>query len=78
MPPGPFSGWEKLSVREREILYWVAEGKTDKEIGRICGISHRTVQRHVQIVLQKMVVNTRTAAAAVVWRARLGGWRDTF
>lgn len=78
MSPGPFLGWEKLSGREREILYWVAEGKTDKEIGQVCGISHRTVQRHVQIVLQKMEAHTRTAAAAAVWRSRVGGWREIF
>ena len=71
----PFPGWANLSPREREVLHWVAEGKTDKEIGCICGISHRTVQRHVQIVLQKLRTGTRTAAAAIVWRARLAGWR---
>lgn len=75
---GPFPGWSELSAREREVLYWVAEGKTDKEIGQICGISHRTVQRHVQIVLQKLDTHTRTAAAATVWRSRLAGWRGFF
>ena len=53
-----------LSHRESEVLGWVAEGKTNSEIGTILGISGRTVQKHLEHVFQKIGVETRTAAAA--------------
>jgi DNA-binding NarL/FixJ family response regulator len=37
---------EKLTSRQREILQWIAEGKTTKEIARILGITGRTVETH--------------------------------
>jgi len=53
-----------LSRREAEVLTWVAEGKTNREIGTILGASARTVGKHVERILQKLGVETRTAAAA--------------
>lgn len=52
-----------FTPREAEILYWVAQGKTNPEIGIICGLSARTVQKHLEHVFQKLGVKTRTAAA---------------
>lgn len=54
-----------LTTREREILHWVREGKRDPEIGIILGISPRTVSHHVESILRKLCVETRTAAAFV-------------
>ena len=53
-----------LTRREAEVLVWVAEGKTDAEIGVILGVSARTVQKHVEHIFPKLGVETRTAAAA--------------
>ena len=61
----------RLTARESEILWWVAEGKTNREIGIILGCSARTVQLHLNRVYRKLGVETRTAAAAVVFRASL-------
>jgi DNA-binding CsgD family transcriptional regulator len=52
-----------LSIREAEVLKWVAEAKTNKEIGLILGISPRTVQKHLESIFAKLGVETRTAAA---------------
>lgn len=52
----------ELSTREHEVLTWVAAGKTDRDIGEILGISHRTVHKHLQRVYAKLGVETRTAA----------------
>jgi DNA-binding CsgD family transcriptional regulator len=52
-----------LTSREAEVLRWVREGKTDREIAAILGISHRTVQKHVERMLAKMGVESRLAAA---------------
>ena len=53
-----------LSQREAEVLLWVAQGKTNMEIGTIVGISPRTVQKHLEHIFLKLGVETRTAAAA--------------
>lgn len=52
----------QLSVREMEVLRWVSDGKRDAEIAVILNISPRTVNHHVQSILRKLGVETRTAA----------------
>ena len=53
-----------LSSREAQVLDWVAQGKTNKEIGVILELSPRTVQKHLEHIYQKIYVESRTAAAA--------------
>jgi DNA-binding CsgD family transcriptional regulator len=58
-----------LTEREREVLRWVAAGKTDRDIAAILAISPRTVHKHLQRVYDKLGVETRTAAVmrALTW-----------
>jgi DNA-binding CsgD family transcriptional regulator len=58
--PVPFG----LSPREAQVLGWVSQGKTNKEIGMILGLSPRTVQKHLEHIYEKIGVESRTAAAA--------------
>lgn len=51
-----------VTKRESEILFWIAQGKTDPEIAILCGISIRTVQKHVENIYTKLGVESRTAA----------------
>ena len=60
LPGEPPAG---LTPREREVLAWLAAGKTDRDIGEILGASPRTVQKHLQHIYEKLGVETRTAAA---------------
>ena len=60
--PSPAS--RGLSPRESQVLHWVSQGKTNKEIGVILGLSARTVQKHLEHIYQKLGVETRTGAAA--------------
>ena len=53
----------RLTPREQEVLMWVRQGKRDREIAIILGTSHRTVHKHVQKILAKLHVETRSAAA---------------
>jgi len=53
----------KLTLREAEVLYWVAKGKTNRDIGDILGSSPATVKKHLERVYVKLGVETRTAAA---------------
>jgi len=39
-----------LSKREKEVLYWVALGKTNWEIGMILDISLYTVKNHIKSI----------------------------
>ena len=55
----------KLTAREAEVLYWVAKGKTNKDIGDILGSSPATAKKHLERIYVKLGVETRTAAAAV-------------
>jgi DNA-binding CsgD family transcriptional regulator len=52
-----------LSKREAEVLSYVAMGKTNAEIGIILGISRLTVGKHMERILLRLSVETRTAAA---------------
>ena len=53
----------KLTAREAEVLYWVAKGKVNRDIGDILGASPATVKKHLERVYAKLGVETRTAAA---------------
>lgn len=47
---------ESLTVREREILKLIAEGKSNKEIGDLLFISVRTVERHRANMMSKLSI----------------------
>lgn len=51
-----------LSEREKEILLWMCEGKSDAIIAEIMGISYATVRYHTNNMFQKIGVNERTLA----------------
>ena len=55
----------RLTGREAEALYWVVQGKTNRDIGDILGTSPRTVHKHLEHVFEKLGVETRTAAASL-------------
>ena len=55
----------RLTLREAEVLYWVAKGKTNRDIGDILGSSPATVKKHLERVYVKLGVETRTAAAGL-------------
>jgi DNA-binding NarL/FixJ family response regulator len=60
-----------LTTREAEVLYWVIQGKTNRDIGDILGASPATVKKHLERVFAKLGVETRTAAASLAMsRAR--------
>jgi DNA-binding CsgD family transcriptional regulator len=58
-----------LSQREGGILTLIAESKTGPEIAILLRISHDTVRKHTSRILEKLGVETRTAAAAVALSA---------
>jgi DNA-binding CsgD family transcriptional regulator len=51
-----------LTAREREVLEWVAAGKTNRDIASILGASPRTIEKHLERIYEKLGVENRTAA----------------
>lgn len=53
---------ERLTEREREILQWMALGKSNYAIGEILHISEQTVARHAHNLMRKLDAGARTLA----------------
>ena len=60
-----------LTIREKEVLAWAAEGKTACEIGDILHISRRTVEFHLQAAASKLGTRNKTQTVAVALREKL-------
>jgi DNA-binding CsgD family transcriptional regulator len=50
-----------LTLREADVLFWVAEGKQNREIAGLLGLSLFTVQEYVGNILRKLRVKNRHA-----------------
>jgi DNA-binding NarL/FixJ family response regulator len=53
----PKSPLERLSLREREVLQWVVEGKSSKEIANIIHLSPKSVETYRSRLMQKLGVH---------------------
>ena len=61
-----------LTPREGEVLFWLCQGKTNAEIGRILGIAERTAETHALRIYPKMGVENRYTAIATLSRLWAG------
>ncbi len=66
--PSP-SDLSRLTPRESQVLELVAQGLTNKAIGRALGIGPGTVKVHVEKLIAKLNVADRTQAAVLATRA---------
>jgi len=62
---------EVLSPREREILHFVYEGRTNKSISIATGISEKTVEKHRARIMQKLEINCSAQLFRLVSKAWL-------
>ncbi|MFO1449671.1 MAG: LuxR C-terminal-related transcriptional regulator [Opitutaceae bacterium] len=60
--PDPLEQGLGLTAREAEVLMWVAQGKTNPEVGEVLGIRPYTVRTHLERIFAKLGVETRHAA----------------
>lgn len=58
----------ELTPREKEILYWLAQGLSNSEIALRMVLSEKTVKNHVSHVLKKLDLRDRTQAAIMAWK----------
>jgi DNA-binding NarL/FixJ family response regulator len=54
--------YDGFSKRELTVLTHLQDGKSNKEISAVLGISPRTVQKHLQRIYQHLRVQTRAEA----------------
>ena len=61
----------EITHREREVLYWVSHGLSNKEISERMYLSEKTIKNHVSNILRKLDLDDRTKAAAFAWKEGL-------
>jgi DNA-binding NarL/FixJ family response regulator len=61
--PGSLKGGEELSKREAEVLTYVSQGYSNKEIAEALGLSVETVRAYLKNIYTKLHVRSRTEAA---------------
>jgi two-component system response regulator FixJ len=61
-----------LTVREREVAEWMAQGKPNKIIARELGISEKTVQVHRHNAMEKMGVHSAAEITQLLMEAKTG------
>ncbi len=61
---------EPLSTREREVLWHLSEGRSNREIAELLVIATSTVKSHIRAIYSKLGVNSRTQALARIRRLK--------
>src|SRR4029077_6807836 len=56
---------ELLSPREQKVINLIAQGRSNKEIGRSLGITPETVKSHVRHIFDKLNVYKRSRAVSL-------------
>lgn len=57
-----------LTKRELEVLRQIAAGRSNKAVARDLALSHRTIERHLSNIFDKLAVSSRSAATAFAYR----------
>ena len=65
-----FGAAQALSAREIEVMQSIAEGKSNKEIGRLLGVATKTVDNHRAHLMQKLGVHN--AASLTLTAVQMG------
>lgn len=58
------NGFNSLSRREKEVLWFVAQGDSNKEIAVQCYVSETTIKAHLRRIAEKLEVKNRAQAVA--------------
>ncbi|HEY3997262.1 MAG TPA: response regulator transcription factor [Candidatus Xenobia bacterium] len=69
--PGRAALLRELSEREMEVLHFVADGKSNREIAEAMTISEKTVKAHLRTIFRKLEVTDRAQAVAYAMRKGL-------
>ena len=61
-----------LGARPTEVLYWLAKGKTNKEIGMILSMATETVKAHLKDIYSRLAIENRATAAVMISELLVG------
>ena len=75
--PSPIDQIRTLSPREREVLRYIAEGFSVKEIAAKCGVSEKTIQSHRGRLKKKLGVNTDVELCLIAIKSGLISIQET-
>jgi DNA-binding NarL/FixJ family response regulator len=64
-----------FTTRQREIIYQIAIGLSNKQIGMVLGLSERTIEAHISRIYRRLPPDWRSRAALVRLCSR-AGWID--
>lgn len=67
---GSYKPAEPLTVREEEMLAFVADDQPNEEIARRENIARSTVDKHIENIYRKIPVKNRASAAIWYWKRR--------
>ena len=70
-PSGHLADGQPLSERQHEILRWVAEGLSNRDIGVQLNITTNTVRDHLSEVMRRLEVSNRASAVSTAFRLGL-------
>jgi two-component system nitrate/nitrite response regulator NarL len=60
---------EPLTTRERQVVFVLSEGATNREIGRRLRVAEGTVKVHLHHIYRKLGIPNRTALAVLATKA---------
>ncbi len=63
--PAPLVSRLGVTAREAEVLLWVAQGKSNADIGGILGMAEKTVKKHLGNIFAKLGIEGRNAATVL-------------
>ena len=69
-PPAETDKLGSLSAQERRVLALVAEGKTNKEVAELMGLSDKTVKNYLSNIFEKLKISRRSQAAVLYTTSR--------
>ena len=62
---------DALTVRQAEIILWLAEGKTQREIALLLSVTFQAVEYNLRRVKSRLGAETATEAVVLCWTQ---GW----
>ena len=71
------SAFSDLSERELEVLFLVSQGKSNREIAEVLGLSEKTVRNHVSNLLEKLDKSNRIELATYAVKHHIGTYRES-
>ncbi len=61
--------FSKLTLREKEVLHWMKQGKTNWETGEILNVSENTIKYHLKNIKTKLNAANKHHAVAIAMLA---------